>query len=40
MLSQNDPDPARRGPPYRLIAVIAVLVIVVVALHLTGVVGG
>ncbi len=41
MLSENDPEPggARRGPSRRLIAVIAALVIVVVALHLTGVVG-
>jgi hypothetical protein len=41
-LSQNDPEPdTRRGrPPLRLIAAIVVVAIVVVALHLTGVVGG
>jgi hypothetical protein len=39
-LSQNDPEPAgRSGPPAWLIAVIVVVVFVVVALHLTGVVG-
>jgi hypothetical protein len=39
-LSENDPEPAgRSGPPVWLIAVIAIVVFVVVALHLTGVVG-
>jgi hypothetical protein len=39
-LSQNDPEPTgRTGPPAWLIALIVVLVLVVVALHLTGVVG-
>jgi hypothetical protein len=41
MLSHNDPEPdARRGgPPAWLIATIVVVVLIVVALHLTGVVG-
>jgi hypothetical protein len=39
LLSQNDPEPERSGPPLRLVAVIAVIVLIVVALHLTGVVG-
>jgi hypothetical protein len=39
-MSLNDPEPdARGGPPSWLIAVIAVAVLVIVALHLTGVVG-
>jgi hypothetical protein len=40
-LSQNDPQPdaGRGGPPLRVVAVIAVIVLVLVALHLTGVVG-
>jgi len=39
-LSQNDPEPTgRTGPPAWLIALIVVIVLAVVALHLTGVVG-
>ena len=39
-LSENDPEPAGpSGPPVWLIAVVVVVVFVVVALHLTGVVG-
>ena len=39
-LSENDPEPTGRGgPPAWLIALIVVIVFVVVALHLTGVVG-
>ena len=39
-MSLNDPEPDERsGPPLRLIAVIALVVLVIVALHLTGVVG-
>jgi hypothetical protein len=40
-LSEHDPEPeARRsGPRLRLAAVIAVVLFIVVALHLTGVVG-
>ena len=40
-MSLNDPEPdqARSGPSAWLIAVIAVAIIVIVALHLTGVVG-
>jgi hypothetical protein len=40
-MSLNDPEPdqARGGPPIWLVAVIAVAVLVIVALHLTGVVG-
>jgi hypothetical protein len=40
-MSLNDPEPdhARGGPPIWLVAVIAVAVIIIVALHLTGVVG-
>ncbi len=39
-LSENDPDPTRRsGPPVWLVATIAIVVLVVVVLHLTGVVG-
>jgi hypothetical protein len=39
-LSENDPEPARRsGPPAWLIALIVALVAVLVALHLSGVVG-
>ena len=39
-LSEHDPEPAgRRGPPVWLIATIVLVVVVVVALHLTGVVG-
>jgi hypothetical protein len=40
-LSQNDPEPdaGRSGPPVRLVAVIVVVVCVLLALHLTGVVG-
>ena len=41
MLSQNDPDPGARraGPPAWRIVAIAAVVLVIVALHLTGVVG-
>jgi hypothetical protein len=40
MLSENDPEPARRsGPPVWLVALVVVVVFVVVVLHLTGVVG-
>jgi hypothetical protein len=39
MLSQNDPEPERAGPSLRLVAAIAVVVLIVVALHLAGVVG-
>jgi hypothetical protein len=41
MLSDNYPetDARRSGPPVWLIATIVVAVLVVVALHLTGVVG-
>jgi hypothetical protein len=39
-LSQNDPEPSgRSGPPIWLVALIVVAVVVMVALHLTGVVG-
>jgi hypothetical protein len=39
-LSENDPEPTgRSGPPIWLIAAIAALVVVIIALHLTGVVG-
>ena len=38
-LNDPEPDPARSGPPIWLIAVIAAAVLVIVALHLTGVVG-
>ena len=39
-LSENDPEPTgRSGPRSRLIALIVVIVLVIVALHLTGVVG-
>ena len=38
--SQNDPAPVGRGgPPARLVALIAVVVMIVVILHLTGVIG-
>jgi hypothetical protein len=36
-MSLNEPE--RRGAPRRLIVAIAVVVLVIVALHLTGVVG-
>jgi hypothetical protein len=41
ILSQNDPEPdsGRSGPPRWLVAVIADVVLILVALHLTGVVG-
>jgi hypothetical protein len=40
MLSDNDPEPSRRtGPRAWLIAAIVLAAAVVVALHLTGVVG-
>ena len=39
MLSANDPEPERGGPPVRLVAAVAVVVLILVALHLTGVVG-
>jgi hypothetical protein len=40
MLSENDPEPARRsGLPVWLVALVVVVVFVVVVLHLTGVVG-
>jgi hypothetical protein len=39
-LSENDPEPGgRSGPSTRLVAVIVAIVVVIVALHLTGVVG-
>jgi hypothetical protein len=39
-LSENDPEPARRGgPPIWLVALIVAAVVAVVALHLTGVIG-
>ena len=40
-LSDNDPAPAdrRARPPIALLVVIAMLVLVVVVLHLTGVIG-
>jgi hypothetical protein len=40
-LSHNDPGPdtGRGRPPLRLIAAIAVVMLIVVALHLTGVIG-
>jgi hypothetical protein len=40
-LSQNDPEPdtGRSGPPARLIAVIVLVVCILLALHLSGVVG-
>jgi hypothetical protein len=39
-LSENDPEPAgRSGPPVWLVALVVVVVLVMVALHLTGVVG-
>jgi hypothetical protein len=39
-MSLNDPEPERRsGPPAWLIALVAIAVIAIVALHLTGVVG-
>lgn len=39
-LSQNNPGPSGRGgPPIWLLATIALVVLVVVVLHLTGVVG-
>jgi hypothetical protein len=39
-LSENDPEPARRGaPPVWLVALVVIVVFVVVLLHLTGVVG-
>jgi hypothetical protein len=40
-MALNDPEPdARRGgPPIWLVALIAVVVLAIVALHLTGVVG-
>ena len=40
-LSQNDPGPdtRRNGPPVWLIAVIVLIVCILVALHLSGVVG-
>jgi hypothetical protein len=39
-LSENDPDPDHRPgrPPLTLIVAIAIIVIAVVALHLTGVI--
>ena len=40
MLDNNpEPDAKRNGPPRWLVAVIAAAIILVVALHLTGVVG-
>jgi hypothetical protein len=39
-LSENDPEPTRRGgPPVWLVALIAVVVFALVVLHLTGVMG-
>ncbi len=38
-LSEQDPEPQRNGPPIWLIAAIATLVVLVIALHLSGVVG-
>jgi hypothetical protein len=39
-LSDNDPEPTGRSvPPGWLVAMIVLIVVVVVALHLTGVVG-
>ena len=39
-LSENDPEPARRGgPPVWLVALIVTAVVAVVVLHLTGVMG-
>jgi hypothetical protein len=39
-MSLNDPEPERRGgPPAWLVALIAVAVLAIIALHLTGVVG-
>jgi hypothetical protein len=39
-LSDNDPPPSgRSGPPVWLIATVLLVVLVAVALHLTGVVG-
>ena len=39
-LSENDPEPTgRSGPPVWLVALIVLAVFVLVALHLTGIVG-
>jgi hypothetical protein len=39
-LSENDPEPVgRSGPRLRLVALVVIAVAVVVALHLTGVIG-
>ena len=38
-LNDHEPDPGRSGPPAWLVAVIAIALLAVVALHLTGVVG-
>jgi hypothetical protein len=39
-LSENDPEPVgSSGPPAWLVALIVGVVVVVVALHLTGVIG-
>ena len=39
MLSSNDPPPTRRRPGTRWAMVIGAILILMVALHLTGVVG-
>jgi hypothetical protein len=40
-LSENDPEPVGRGgPSMRLVALVVTVVAAVVALHLTGVIGG
>ena len=38
-LNDPEPDPGRSRPPVWLVAVIAIALLAVVALHLTGVVG-
>jgi hypothetical protein len=40
-LSENDPQPdsGRRGPPIVLVVAVVVVFIIVMALHLSGVVG-
>jgi hypothetical protein len=39
-LSENDPEPTgRAGPPVWLVAAIVLVVVVMIALHLSGVVG-
>lgn len=41
LLSENDPEPARRGgPPVWIVALVVLVVSAIVVLHLTGVVGG